>query len=66
MSDGRITAEYGANWMGCYALLDHLVKAKLGQRGSLSIRTFKSPVLHPEVPDANRLLDRRAYGYRRQ
>jgi hypothetical protein len=30
MSDGRVTAQYGANWMGCYALLDHLVRAKLG------------------------------------
>jgi hypothetical protein len=30
MSDGRITAPYGANWMGSYSLLDHLVKAKLG------------------------------------
>jgi hypothetical protein len=31
MSDGRITAQYGANWMGSYALLDHLVRAKMGQ-----------------------------------
>ncbi|MFI5192822.1 MAG: hypothetical protein ACHQD7_02160 [Chitinophagales bacterium] len=30
MKDGRITAQYGANWLGCYALLDHLVKANLG------------------------------------
>ena len=30
MSDGRVTAQYGANWLGCYALLDHLVEAKLG------------------------------------
>jgi hypothetical protein len=30
MSDGRITAQYGANWMGSYALLDHLVRANLG------------------------------------
>lgn len=31
MSDGRVTAQYGANWLGCYALLDHLVSAKLGK-----------------------------------
>lgn len=30
MSDGKVTAQYGANWMGCYSLLDCLVKAKLG------------------------------------
>jgi hypothetical protein len=30
MSDGRITAQYGANWMGCYSLLDDLTKAGLG------------------------------------
>ncbi|MEO6961440.1 MAG: hypothetical protein ABIY90_05700, partial [Puia sp.] len=28
--DGRITAQYGANWIGCYSLLDQLVKAGLG------------------------------------
>ncbi len=30
MSTGKITAEYGANWAGCYSLLDALVKANLG------------------------------------
>lgn len=30
MRDGRITAQYGANWLGCYALLNHLIRAKLG------------------------------------
>ncbi len=30
MSTGMVTAEYGANWTGCYALLDGLVKANLG------------------------------------
>ena len=28
--DGKITAQYGANWTGCYMLLDDLVKANLG------------------------------------
>ena len=31
MDSGKITAEYGANWTGCYMLLDHLIKAKLGK-----------------------------------
>jgi len=30
MDTGRITAEYGANWIGCYTLLDSLIKARLG------------------------------------
>ncbi|WP_018615031.1 hypothetical protein [Segetibacter koreensis] len=30
MSTGEIKAEYGANWIGCYSLLDNLVKAKIG------------------------------------
>jgi len=31
MDTGRVTAEYGANWTGCYRLLDHLIRAKLGK-----------------------------------
>jgi hypothetical protein len=30
MDSGIITAEYGANWTGCYMLFDHLIKANLG------------------------------------
>ena len=30
MDTGRITAEYGANWIGSYMLLDGLIRAKLG------------------------------------
>lgn len=30
MSTGEVTAPYGANWIGAYALLEHLVKAKAG------------------------------------
>jgi hypothetical protein len=30
MSTGKATAEYGANWVGSYMLLDHLIKANLG------------------------------------
>jgi hypothetical protein len=30
MSDGTITAPYGANWTGCYMLFDNLIKSSLG------------------------------------
>jgi len=30
MSDGRITAPYGANWTGCYLLLENLIRSGLG------------------------------------
>jgi len=30
MNTGTITANYGANWTGCYMLLDNLIKANLG------------------------------------
>jgi hypothetical protein len=30
MDSGKITAEYGANWAGCYMLFDHLVKYNFG------------------------------------
>jgi hypothetical protein len=30
MDTGKITAEYGANWIGCYMLLDSLINANLG------------------------------------
>lgn len=36
MDDGRITAQYGANWTGCYMLLDNLVKANIG-----NVQAFK-------------------------
>jgi len=34
---GRVTAEYGANWIGCYALLDSLIRAGLGD-----VRAFEA------------------------
>ena len=34
---GKVTAEYAANWMGCYTLLDSLVKAKVGD-----VRAYES------------------------
>jgi hypothetical protein len=30
MSNGKITAPYGANWTGCYMLLENLIRANLG------------------------------------
>ena len=30
MDDGRVTAQYGANWIGAYTLLDRLVQANIG------------------------------------
>ena len=30
MDDGKITAPYGANWTGCYMLLENLIRANLG------------------------------------
>ena len=30
MTDGKITAPYGANWTGCYMLLENLIRSGLG------------------------------------
>jgi O-glycosyl hydrolase len=30
MDNGRVTAPYGANWTGCYMLLDNLIKENIG------------------------------------
>jgi hypothetical protein len=30
MDNGRITAPYGANWTGCYMLMENLIRANLG------------------------------------
>jgi hypothetical protein len=30
MDNGKVTAPYGANWTGCYMLLEHLIRANLG------------------------------------
>lgn len=31
MTNGKTVSEYGANWVGCYDLLDNLVKANIGK-----------------------------------
>jgi hypothetical protein len=48
MSTGQVTAPYGANWFGCYALLDNLVKAKLGNIAAyrLAMNKAKDFILH--------------------
>ena len=30
MDDGKVTSPYGANWTGCYMLLDYLIKDNMG------------------------------------
>lgn len=41
MSDGKITAEYGANWFGCYSLLDCLIRAKIGNTAAYQSALIK-------------------------
>jgi hypothetical protein len=41
MSTGKIKAEYGANWFGCYELLDHLQKNNLGNAEKYRIALMK-------------------------
>ena len=36
MENGQVTAPYGANWTGCYLLLDNLIRANLG-----NVRAYK-------------------------
>jgi hypothetical protein len=36
MNTGEVTAPYGANWIGAYSLLEHLVKAKMGNTAAYS------------------------------
>ena len=42
--DGKITAQYGANWTGCYMLLDALEQANLGD--VVSYKTAKAKAIH--------------------
>jgi hypothetical protein len=42
MNTGEVKAEYGANWMGCYALLDNLVKAKIGNVSAYQAAMIKA------------------------
>jgi hypothetical protein len=40
MNTGEVKAEYGANWFGCYALLDNLVKDKIG-----NVKAYQSAMI---------------------
>ena len=42
MDDGRVTAPYGANWTGCYMLLDNLIKANAGNVPAYKIARDKA------------------------
>ena len=42
MKNGKITAPYGANWMGCYTLLDLLSKANLGNVSAYRLAMVKA------------------------
>ena len=42
MKTGEMKAEYGANWFGCYALLDNLVKAKIGNVSAYEVAMIKA------------------------
>jgi hypothetical protein len=50
MDTGRITAEYGANWTGCYALLDSLIKANLGNVKAYEAARTKARAFLLEYP----------------
>jgi hypothetical protein len=42
MSDGYITADYGAHWVGCWMLFDHLIKANRGDVNAYRIAQAKT------------------------
>ncbi len=50
MNTGKATAEYGANWVGCYTLLDNLIKAKLGNIAAYAIACKKVQDFTLEFP----------------
>lgn len=42
MDSGKITADYGANWTGCYMLMDNLVRDNLGNVASYKEALIKA------------------------
>ena len=60
MSTGQITAQYGANWIGAYALLDQLVRADIGNVAAYASARDKARAFILELSDGDRLLDGRA------
>jgi hypothetical protein len=50
MTDGRVTAPYGANWTGCYMLLESLIRAHLGNTKEYIIARNKAKDFILEYP----------------
>jgi hypothetical protein len=42
MTDGKITAPYGANWTGCYMLLENLIRSNFGNVEAYRIASDKA------------------------
>ena len=62
-TSGRITAPYGANWTGCYMLLENLIRADLGNVDCYTDARDKAKDFLLEISYENRILDRRTYRY---
>ena len=50
MSTGQVTAPYGANWFGCYSLLDNLVRAKIGNTAAYRSAMAKAKAFILQYP----------------
>jgi hypothetical protein len=50
MDSGRVTAPYGANWTGCYMLLQNLIRANLGNTEAYSSARDKARDFLLEYP----------------
>ena len=48
MDSGRVTAPYGANWTGCYMLLENLIRANLG-----NVENTRMPGIKPGISSLN-------------
>jgi hypothetical protein len=50
MDSGKVTSPYGANWTGCYMLLDNLIKDKLGNVPAYRVASDKAREFLLEYP----------------
>jgi len=50
METGEVTAPYGANWTGCYLLLDNLIRANLGDVNAYMIAREKARTFLLQYP----------------
>jgi O-glycosyl hydrolase len=50
MENGKITAPYGANWTGCYMLLENLICAYLGNVGAYKTACEKARLFFLQYP----------------